>query len=465
MPRFTVAMFACLLVACGSSLPGGTGAGGGSNGPGGGGAGGSGGRAGGSALGGSGGASGRAGSGTGGNGGAAGGFAQGGASGGTAGQGMSGSLGGGGGRAGAGGAALGGAGGGGSGGGGGGGSGAGGAGQGGAGGGGGAGCPPCPDSPRSLPLTGAKHLIADSFRHRIYVTVGGNDQTYPNSLLVVDPDTIAVTATIPLGTEPNVMGLSPDGSRLWVGVDGAFAIRSVDLSSGSPVPGAQYVLPHATNSYVNQTVGAMTFVGGSSTSLMVTLFSNREFDGAVVLDDGVPRGTPSHVPASRIAAGPGNLVFGFNDQSTGFEFYVFTLSPTGFSYTTFNNLVSDFNNDLIYSDADQRVYTNDGDVVNVSDPVNPIRTPGFGTFGSLALLPGALRALMLQGPPAGGSVSLLLLDTTLFVARSSATWPSVTEQTTWDLRLLGSDTVAFLVSDTFQNLPTRLVVVKTALLQ
>jgi len=338
------------------------------------------------------------------------------------------------------------------------------------GGGGGTGCPPCPDSPRSLPLTGAKHLIVDSFRQRLYVTVGGNDPTYPNSLLVVDPDTIAVTAAIPLGTEPNVMGLSPDGSRLWVGVDGAFAIRSVDLSSGTPVPGAQYVLPHATNSYLNQTVGAMTFVQGSSTSVMVTLFSNREFDGAVVLDDGVPRGTPAHVSASRIAAGPGNVVFGFNDQTTGFEFYVFTLSPGGFTYTTFNNLVSDFNNDLIYSAADQRVYSNDGDVVNVSDPANPIRTPGFSTFGSLALLPGALRGLMLQGPPAGGSVSLLLLDTTLFVARSSATWPSVPEGTTWDLRLVGSDTVAFLAAGTVvqnlvQILPTRLVVVKTALLQ
>lgn len=459
MPRFTVVMFACLLVACGSSAPGGTGAGGGSNGPGAAGAGGSGGRAGASALGGSGGVSGRAGSGTAGNGGAAGNFAQGGAPGGAAGQGTSGSLGGGGGggRAGGAGGALGGAGGA-LGGGGAGGSGAG-------GGGGGAGCPPCPDSPRSLPLAGAKHLLVDSSRRRLYVTVGGSDPTYPNSLLIVDPDTIAVTAAIPLGTEPNVMGLSPDGSRLWVGVDGAFAIGSVDLSSGSPVPGAQYVLPHATNSYVDQTVGAMTFVGGSSTSVMVTLFSNREFDGVVVLDEGVPRGTPSHVPASRIAAGPGNLVFGFDDQSTGFEFYVFTPSPSGFTYTTFNNLVSDFNNDLVYSDADQRVYANSGDVVNVSDPVNPIRTPGFGTFGSLALLPGAPRALMLQGPPAGGSVSLLLLDTTLFVARSSATWPSVTEQTTWDLRLVGSDTIAFLASDTFRNLPTRLVVVKTALLQ
>jgi hypothetical protein len=106
-----------------------------------------------------------------------------------------------------------------------------------------------------------------------------------------------------------------------------------------------------------------------------------------------------------------------------------------------------------------------GNVVNVTDPANPIRTPGFTTFGPLALLPGSLRALMLQGPPAGGGVSLLLLDTSLFITRSSAVWPSVREETVWDLGVVGTDTVAFLASDSIQNLPVRLIVVKTALLQ
>ena len=385
MPRFTIAMSACLLMACGSSGPSGTGAGGGSNGADGAGAGGSGGRAGASALGGSGGASGRAGSGTAGNGGAAGGLAQGGASGGTAGQGMSGSPGG---AAGGAGAASGGAGGrafgapsG---------SGAGGAGH------GGVGCPPCPDSPRSLLQTrrqtrDRRFLSSPARRHR-----GREGPDVSKFAGDRRPRHGRRDGGHPAWHRPERDGLSPDGSRLWVGVDGAFAIRSVDLSSGNPVAGAQYVLPHAINSYVNQTVGAMTFVGGSSTSLMVTLFANREFDGAVVLDDGVSRGTPAHVYATRIAAGPGNVVFGFDDQSSGFEFDVFTVTPSGFTSTIFNNVVSDFNNDLVYSAPDERVYANSGDVVNVSDPANPIRTPGFGTFGSLALVPGASRAPTLQ---------------------------------------------------------------------
>jgi len=209
----------------------------------------------------------------------------------------------------------------------------------------------------------------------------------------------------------------------------------------------------------------MTFVGGSATSLMLTLFANRAFDGLVVLDNGVPRGAAVYSSVSRLAAGMGDVVFGFNDTNTGFEFYVFTLNATGFSSTNYQNLVSGFNNDLIYSVSDRRIYAKSGDVVNVTDPAAPIRTPGFSTFGSMALLPGATRALMLQGPGANSSVSLLLLDTSLFITRSSALWPSVTEATTWDLGVVGTDTVAFLVSDSLKNLPTRLIVVKTGVLQ
>jgi hypothetical protein len=36
-----------------------------------------------------------------------------------------------------------------------------------------------------------------------------------------------------------VLALSDDGSRLWVGVDGYYAIRKVELGSGAPVLGNQ----------------------------------------------------------------------------------------------------------------------------------------------------------------------------------------------------------------------------------
>lgn len=319
-------------------------------------------------------------------------------------------------------------------------------------------CPLCSVVVATLPLAGAQHMVVDPQRKLLYVTTG-TDPNYPNALVVIDPAMMSVVKSVSLPTQPNVLGLSPDGSRLWLGIDGASAIQSVDLSTGTPVPGAQYVLPHAMYALANQTVGALTFLDGRAGSLMVTLYAGREFDGVVVLDEGIPRATPVYLAASRLAAGMGNIVYGYNDQSTGYDFYVFTVDASGFTSTTYQNLVSGFNSPLLYSARDLRVYAGSGSVVNVADPTMPIRTPGFRIFGSFALAPAAARAVMLQ--PASGGASLSLLDTSLFTAVSTAVMPAIPQQTLWDLGAVQSNLVAFLASDTIRNLPTELVVVKT----
>jgi hypothetical protein len=106
-------------------------------------------------------------------------------------------------------------------------------------------CDPCPDIGRPLRLPGSRHLVFDRTRGVAYVTMAGSSPTYANMLLVVAPTPTVpkVTDAIPIGAEPNVVALSDDGSRLWVGIDGAFAIREVELGSSSPVPGDQFALP------------------------------------------------------------------------------------------------------------------------------------------------------------------------------------------------------------------------------
>ena len=322
-------------------------------------------------------------------------------------------------------------------------------------------CPLCNVTTQSLPLSGAKHLVVDPQRKVLYVTTAA-DPMYADALLVIDPVSLAVLASVPLPTQPNVLGLSADGSRLWVGIDGAYAIRSVDLSTGTPVPGAQYLLPHASNGAINQTVGSLTLLAGGAGSLMLTLHSGSQFNGVLVLDEGVARAAQVYLPATRLAAGAGDTVFGFNDQSSSFEFFVFTVGAAGFTSKTYQNLVSGFNNQLVYSASDQRVYANSGSVVNVADPAMPVRTPGFTSFGPLALVSSTRHAVMLQLPAVGGNpATLALLDTGLFTTVSSAKVTAVTESTGWDVGVAGTDRVAFLVSDSINRLPVRLVVAKT----
>ena len=74
------------------------------------------------------------------------------------------------------------------------------------------------------------------------------------------------------------------------------------------------------------------------------------------MDERRPRAAPVYLSASRLAAGMDATVFGFNDQSSGFDFYVFTVGATGFTHQTYPDLVSGFNNQIFYSARDRRVY-------------------------------------------------------------------------------------------------------------
>ena len=74
-------------------------------------------------------------------------------------------------------------------------------------------------------------------RNEIYASVSGDAEVYANTIVVVDPTTSSVVSTIPIGSNPGKLALSDDGSTLWVGIDGAHAIRKVTLTSTPPVVG------------------------------------------------------------------------------------------------------------------------------------------------------------------------------------------------------------------------------------
>ena len=62
-----------------------------------------------------------------------------------------------------------------------------------------------------LSTLGATRLAADPTRDRIYALVPAN-----NSVAVIDTTTLAVTATVPIGTNPVDLSISPDAATLYV---------------------------------------------------------------------------------------------------------------------------------------------------------------------------------------------------------------------------------------------------------
>lgn len=76
-------------------------------------------------------------------------------------------------------------------------------------------------------------LVYDPARGVLYASIPSSDPLYGNSVVLIDPVSGQVRDPIPLGSEPYTLALSDDQRFLYVGLNGAAAIRRIDLSSGT----------------------------------------------------------------------------------------------------------------------------------------------------------------------------------------------------------------------------------------
>ncbi len=108
---------------------------------------------------------------------------------------------------------------------------------------------------------------------------------YGNSIVSIDPATGALGAPILVGSEPNKLAVSSDGKILWVGLDGASAVRQVNLTTGTA--GLQFTLGNNLGIYANpQTAAALAALPGSPNSVVVSAGNTL-----AIFDNGVIRGT------------------------------------------------------------------------------------------------------------------------------------------------------------------------------
>jgi trimeric autotransporter adhesin len=128
--------------------------------------------------------------------------------------------------------------------------------------------------------------------------------TLGNCVVGIDPLTGAVTRQIWVGTNPNKLAISTDGTQLFVGLDGAGAVAQVNLTQGKVVN--QFSLRGGPGVYDPPfTAQYLAAVPGSPDSVAVAIqgsFSSGT--GVTIFDSGVPR------TASSSSAGEGPLSFG-----------------------------------------------------------------------------------------------------------------------------------------------------------
>ncbi|WP_263419180.1 beta strand repeat-containing protein [Terriglobus albidus] len=122
----------------------------------------------------------------------------------------------------------------------------------------------------------------------LYLSIpSGVGAPYGNSVVSMDPATGALGAPIFVGNEPNKMAVTADGKYLWVGLDGSFGVRKVDLTTKQA--GLQFALNISGSSSNAGTVMSMIPMPGQTDSVIL-LQGSYYSSQLAIYDAGVLRG-------------------------------------------------------------------------------------------------------------------------------------------------------------------------------
>ena len=181
----------------------------------------------------------------------------------------------------------------------------------------------------------------------LYVSVPSTaGAPYGNSVVAVDPATGAIGTPIPVGSEPDKLAISSDGTTLWVGLDGASAIRRVDLTNG--VAGMQFSLGDNIGTYdYPPFVHAIAVLPGTTDSIVASVTTNNlpYEDLLTIFDSGIAR--PNTIALSAISSLPAIFVNPTKPEvyATSYEsgYQVLSYNSTGLSSLAGNRGTSNFN--------------------------------------------------------------------------------------------------------------------------
>ena len=156
---------------------------------------------------------------------------------------------------------------------------------------------------------------------------------YGNSIVSVDPASGALGTPIFVGSEPNKLAITADGHSLWVGLDGASAVRKVDLVAG--VAGLQFSLGQNAGIYQSPATALTMVALPNATNSVVVQLSNSYNNSLALYDSGVVRGTPVNGIYSSsyalAADGTRNEIY-----AAGGGYNVYTYSASGLTLKTSN---------------------------------------------------------------------------------------------------------------------------------
>ena len=267
---------------------------------------------------------------------------------------------------------------------------------------------PFPGELTPLPLV-TNDLIVDPATQLMYASVPSSAGAGGNSILRINPTTATTGPSIFVGSEPNKLGVSPGGEALYVGLDGAGALRRVALPNLTP--GLQFSLGSDVF-FGNNNAGDIAVAPGQPNVVAVARYRpsvSPHFGGVAVYDNGVQRasliGNNLLSESIEFSLSP-EVLYGQNTESTGAEFLRIAVGSCGaVNLTTTSGLgLADFkiDNGIAFSSF--------GVVANPEIPVPLGRFVLLGPGRAFTTFP-----LVVPDVKAGRAYFLVLEDTTMFL--------------------------------------------------
>lgn len=177
--------------------------------------------------------------------------------------------------------------------------------------------PPGPAAQVQVIRLTCNSLVYDPVHRKIYASLPSTVGAQGNSVVAIDPHTAEVGQPVSVGSEPDRMAVSEDGSRLFVSLRGSGMIRQVDLPGMKsamqfPVGGARNlaVLPGHRDLVVVQR-------GGEA----------GEGSGVALYDQGVQRPATAH--PNSFALSFRDRLYTYQNEISSWEFSTWAVSPNG----------------------------------------------------------------------------------------------------------------------------------------
>jgi trimeric autotransporter adhesin len=284
----------------------------------------------------------------------------------------------------------------------------------------------------------------------IYATVPSSaGSPYGNSLAGIDPTTGVVKKSVFVGSEPNRLVLSTDGTQAFIGLNGAGAVRQVNLTTMTA--GVQFGLGGGTGVYnAPYTASSLAAVPGQPNSVAV-----YGTNGVVtIFDSGVARAKTSAGLSTYFTSNYGGLSFGasastlyVSSEAIGSYVYVLTVDSTGI---TASSQISTSGSGRTLQYDNGRLYFPNGTIADAStgNSVGQFSAPGSSpavNANGLIVSDSALnRAWMVEGNYSSSNMVVAYDETTFTPAASlSVTVPSGVGSNNYGLIRWGQNGLAF----------------------